>query len=149
MNKKKAVQQPAADPFETFVGYHLRRLSVMAMADLTRTLEPLDLKPADASILFALAARSGHTQSELGRALGIRRANMAPLIAALLKRGLVERSAVDGRSHALRLSATGRALQRQAWEATALHEETLFGSLTPAARKSLIALLGRLWRDRS
>jgi DNA-binding MarR family transcriptional regulator len=148
MDKKKSPSPRERDPFDALIGYHLRRLSVLAMNDFTKTLAPLMLKPADASILFALATRSGSTQSGIGRFLGIRRANMAPLVGALLDRGLIERSAVDGRSQSLRLSAAGRALQRRAWKAAALHEEHLFGALSVEARATFIHLLRGLWQGR-
>jgi DNA-binding MarR family transcriptional regulator len=148
MDKKKSSSLAGREPFDSLIGYHLRRLSVLAMQDFTKALAPLMLKPADASILFTLAAHSGSTQSGMGRFLGIRRANMAPLIGALLDRGLIERTAVDGRSQSLRLSAAGRALQRQAWKAAALHEEQLFGALSVEARAALIDLLRGLWRGR-
>jgi hypothetical protein len=44
------------DPFEGLLGYHLRRLSVIAMADLAAALAPLDLKPTEASMLFVIDA---------------------------------------------------------------------------------------------
>jgi DNA-binding MarR family transcriptional regulator len=149
MDKKKTPGAGGRDPFDSLIGYHLRRLSVLAMNDFTKALAPLALKPADASILFALAARSGSTQSGMGRILGIRRANMAPLIGALLDRGLIERTAVDGRSQSLRLSVSGRALQRRAWKAAALHEEHLFGTLSAETRAALVELLRGLWQRRN
>ena len=123
MDKKQTSPAAADDPFGSLVGYHLRRLSVLAMTDLSKALAPLGLKPADASVLFSLAANPGITQSDMGKTLGIRRANMAPLIAALVERGLIDRQAVDGRSQALRLSASGRLLQSQARKVTETHEQ--------------------------
>src|ERR1700753_2223817 len=90
-----------ADPLAELLGYHLRRLSVRVMTDLGRSLAPLDLNPADASGLLMIDANPGITQSEVGKAIGVLRANMAPLVADLVSRGLVEREPVDGRSNAL------------------------------------------------
>jgi DNA-binding MarR family transcriptional regulator len=73
---------------------------------------------------------------------------MAPLIAALVERGLIDRQAVDGRSQALRLSASGRLLQSQARKVTETHEQLWFGELAPDARGDLIALLRGLWQER-
>jgi DNA-binding MarR family transcriptional regulator len=134
-----------ANVFDSLLGYHLRRMSVVVMTDLTQALSPLDLKPADASVLFVIAANPGITQSEVGKALGILRANMAPLIGALLKRDLIEREPVDGRSQALKLSSAGRSLCARAKLVTQEHENRLFGTLSANARNRLIAQLRELW----
>jgi DNA-binding MarR family transcriptional regulator len=135
-----------ADPFEGLLGYHIRRLSVLVMADIAETLAPLGLKPSEASVLYAIAAAAGLTQSDIGKALGIQRANMAPLIAGLLRRGLVERDRVDGRSQALRLTAAGEAARAAAWTATQAHEERIFGALGRTARTRLARELAGLWQ---
>ncbi len=134
------------DPLDNLLGYHLRRLSVVVMTDLTESLAPLELRPAEASILLVIASNPGMTQSAVGRALGILRANMAPLIGALLKRGLIERKAVDGRSQALRLSSVGGAVCRRAQNAVREHEERLFGHLPREASATLITQIRSLWQ---
>lgn len=136
----------ADDPFEGLLGYHLRRLSVLVMADFTEALAPLGLKPAEASVLYAVGAAAGLTQSDIGKVLGIQRANMAPLIAGLMQRGLVERDRVDGRSQALRLSAAGEAVRAAAWAANQTHEARMFGTLGEAARARMAAQLRGLWQ---
>jgi DNA-binding MarR family transcriptional regulator len=133
--------------FSSLLGYHLRRASVLVMSDLTQALEPLGLKPAEASALFVIAAAGGITQAEIGRILGIQRANMAPLMANLIKRGLVARQAVDGRSQALRLTRAGAAMHRHAMEATQAHEQRLFGHLSQPDRARMITLLQGLWQS--
>ncbi len=137
----------ATEPFNDLLGYHVRRLSFVVMSDLSESLAPLGLKPADASVLMAIADVPGIIQSDLGRALGILRANMTPLIAALMARGLVEREPVDGRSQALRLSDAGRRTCRAAHKIVRDHEARLFGSLTVAARRRMIVQLRELWQQ--
>lgn len=144
--KKSPTGAAGKDPFEQLLGYHIRRLSVLVMSDLSESLAPHKLNPADASILLTIGASPGVTQSEVGRALGILRANMAPLVAALESRGLVERKPVDGRSQALTLTAPGQTLARQIKTITKTHEERLFGRLSAAERRNLVALLKSLWQ---
>ena len=50
--------------------------------------------PVEASILFVIGSQPGITQSDIGKVLGILRANMTPLVAALITQGLVERAAI-------------------------------------------------------
>jgi len=141
-----ASDELAIDPFTSLLGYHLRRLSVLVMADFTEALAPLGLKPAEASVLYAVAAAPGLTQSDVGKMLGIQRANMAPLIAGLIQLGLVERDRVDGRSQALRLTVAGEAARIAAVAANHMHEERMFGSLGKPARARMVAQLRSLWQ---
>jgi DNA-binding MarR family transcriptional regulator len=103
--------EPAAliDPLAARLGYQLRRVSVLMMADLGTRLAPSGLRPTEASILLLIGANAGCRQGEVGETLGIKRANMVPLIAGLVKKGLVARARADGRSHALSLTPVGRA----------------------------------------
>ena len=141
---------PAApkDPLELLLGYHVRRLSVLVMSDLSESLAPHRLSAADASILLWIGARPGITQSEVGRSLGILRANMAPLVGALTSRGLITRTRVDGRSQALSLSSSGEALCQTVKTLIKDHEDRMFGSLTKAERQKLAVILARLWQPR-
>jgi DNA-binding MarR family transcriptional regulator len=82
----------------------------------------------------------------VAKELGILRANMTPLIAALVKRDLIQREPVDGRSQALTLSSRGDALTRKAWLITRQHENRMFGTLSESARIRVIAQLRGLWR---
>jgi len=136
----------AIDPFDGLLGYHLRRLSVLVMADFAEALAPLGLKPAEASVLYTVAASSGLTQSDVGKLLGIQRANMAPLIAGLMQRGLIERDKVDGRSQALRLTPAGDAVRVAALTANQIHEERMFGTLSRPVRARMAAQLQALWQ---
>jgi DNA-binding MarR family transcriptional regulator len=96
-----------ADPVADRLGYQLRRVSVAMMADLSAKLVPLGLRPAEATILLLVGANPGCQQGEIGEALGIKRANMVPLIARLVDAGLVVRARADGRSHAISLTSRG------------------------------------------
>ena len=109
--EKPAANEPAAlaDPMAARLGYQLRRASVQMMADLGASMTSIDLRPTEATILLLVGANPGCRQGEVGETLGIKRANMVPLIAGLIKKGLVSRARADGRSHALTLTAAGRA----------------------------------------
>jgi hypothetical protein len=119
------------DPFDGLLGYHLRRASVAVMADLAAALAPLGLKPVEASPSTAW------------------RANMAPLIAGLLKLGLLARQAVDGRSQALRLTARGKALHAKAIAAAQDHEQRLFAKIPGEDRRRMINYFRGLWNGQT
>lgn len=148
MTRSKTPEPSAAlaDPLANLLGYHVRRLSVRVMADLARSLAPLGLNPADASVLLMIDANPRITQSEVGKAIGVLRANMAPLVGALAERGLVEREPVDGRSNALRLSVQGAAACREVAALILAHEDRLFGALAASSRSRLLQELRSLWQ---
>ena len=72
------------------LGYQLRRVSVLMMADLGARLAPTGLRPTEVTVLLLIGANPGCQQGEVGEMLGIKRANMVPLIARLVKKGLVD-----------------------------------------------------------
>jgi DNA-binding MarR family transcriptional regulator len=147
MDASPTADNSTGNPFEALLGYHLRRLSVLVMADFSEALAPLGLKPSEASVLYVIGAASGLRQSEIAKTLGIQRANMAPLIAGLLQRGLIERDRVDGRSQALRLTAAGQAARAAAWAVNQAHEARMFGKLGQPAKTLMTAQLRALWQE--
>ncbi len=107
---------------ESRLGYQLRRASAVMMADLSRELADLDLRPAEVTTLLVIAENPECSQTEVGQALAIKRANMVPIISRLMERGLVERRRIDGRSHALTLTVQGRAFAKDAQDRIDRHE---------------------------
>ena len=129
------------NPHAQRLGYLLRRASAEIMAELGRTLEAIGLRPVEASILTAIGSNPGCTQSDIGRMLGIQRANMAPLISGLFTRDLIVKSKIDGRTHALMLTQSGTAKAREAEAAMSHNEEqirTLLGDDLSAALLSVL-----------
>jgi DNA-binding MarR family transcriptional regulator len=134
------------NPLEDLIGYQLRRASLALMGGLVRSLEVCDLKPVEASVLLLIEANPGITQSEIGRALGIQRANMAPLIAGFDRRGLVHRTRVDGRSQGLEITDDGIDVAEQARTAMEAHDSELIGRLPVDMQKTLVEGINMLWR---
>jgi DNA-binding MarR family transcriptional regulator len=135
----------AIDPLLGYPGYLLRRASVASMAGLARRLKLLNLRPAEATVLLIIEANGDITQSTIGRMIDIARANMAPLISRLAKRGLISRHAVDGRSHGLRVTGEGTALVRKVKKTVVAHEEALLAKIPAAHRRAFLSALQALW----
>jgi DNA-binding MarR family transcriptional regulator len=127
------------DPMKAYPGYLLRRASVMAMSRLAKHLKVLHLSPTEASVLTVIDANPNGKQSEIGRLLDIASANMAPLISRLAERGLIERQRVDGRSHGLVLSRSGRTLTARVKKTIAAQEQHLVSKIPAAQRRSFLA----------
>ena len=134
------------DPLLRFPGYALRRAANATAAELSARLAALDLRQSDASLLLLVAVNPGATSSALGRALGVERANMVPLLKRLDEAGLIGREAIDGKSQGLRLTAEG---QRRLAEARAIieaFEDELVARVPPEHRDHLLPALNALWR---
>lgn len=132
------------NPLEDRFGYQLRRASVIMMAELAARLAALGLTITEASILVLIKANLGAIQTDLGRALAIKRANMAPLIAGLEERGLVQRQPADGRSHALQVTGNGAALTAKAEQAMRAHETHFLRRLSKAEQQQLLRRLAAI-----
>lgn len=137
------------NPLAGHVGFHLRRASAAVMADLAGQLAEIALRPAEASALMLIAANPGVTQSKVGRALGIQRANMAPMVARLAERGLIAGAPVDGRSTGLSLTAEGSAIAAQARSRMEQHDARFMGDIPPGERDALIARLAAVAKTRT
>jgi DNA-binding MarR family transcriptional regulator len=118
------------DTLHGHFGYFIRRLQVWVFQDFIRTLAPIDIRPAQYSVLIVIAANPGLSQSDLADTLGIERARLVRLLDKLEKRGLTQRlaSRTDRRSHAL----------------AAEHEARIIARIGTEQRKSLIDALGHL-----
>ncbi|MEZ2223769.1 MarR family winged helix-turn-helix transcriptional regulator [Rhizobium sp. RCC_161_2] len=111
------------------------------MADLGSRLQAIDLRPVEASILTLIDANPGCTQSDLGRNLGIQRANMVPLMVGLTKAGLVDRAPVGGRSQALRLTRNGMERLEMVRAIIEAHEARFRRLFAPELREAALEVL--------
>src|SRR5438270_11227282 len=91
------------------LGYFLRRLQIAVFKDFIRTLAPMDVRPAQYSVMLLVEANPGRSQAAIGSALDIERARLARLLHGLEGRDWIERRAApgDGRSHSLFLTREG------------------------------------------
>jgi len=96
------------------------------------------------AVLTAVADAEGAPQIDLVRTTGIDRSTLADMVARMVAKGLLarERSAVDGRANAVRLTAAGRAALDEAAPKVARADTQLLKLLGSAeARKLFTALL--------
>ncbi|WP_420137371.1 MarR family winged helix-turn-helix transcriptional regulator [Sphingomonas sp.] len=136
----------ALGPLEDFVGYHLRRASHLFGSDFARAVEGTGMRQVLFGILSVVSANPGINQGEVGRALGIKRANMVSLITELVGLGLIDRQADadDRRAFALTLTAQGTDMIVDCLQRLGSHEARLLSGFDSADRATLIALLRRL-----
>lgn len=126
-------------------GYNLRRASTVILSELTDGLSELDLRPSDASMLITIDDHPRVTPSELGRILGIQRANMVPMVVRLEDRGEIVRIKRDGRSFGLELTQKGSELCNRAKAILLKYEENFLKRVPPEHREHLLPALRALW----
>jgi DNA-binding MarR family transcriptional regulator len=134
------------DVLANLPGYALRRAAATIQAEFAALLEPLGLRPTDASILVLIDANPGITQSALGLNLGVQRANMVPLVARLEDNGYISRIAVDGRSFGLELTKAGAEVCGTIKEAIKIHQQQINARIPEVHRDHLVPALKALWK---
>ena len=125
------------------IGYFLRRLQVAVFSNFIKTLAPMDVRPAQYSVLVLISANPGRSQSAIGQALNIERARLARMLHELERRDWIERRAAPGdrRSHSLYLTDTGTKALARIRGLTARHEQHMIELIGPERRAQLLNLL--------
>ena len=139
--KKRKLQ----NPLEANLGYQLRRAATHMQADLSHRIGELGLTMVEMSTLLVIEANPGVTQSEIGRMIAIKRANMAPLTAGLAARNLIVATPVDKRSNGLSLTSDGLAIVAQLHQCVAQNEAVLFTQIPEDQRGAVIASVRKIW----
>ena len=107
------------------------------------------LRPVTFSMLALIDEKPGIRAAELCRVLGIKSANMVPLIAELEERALLERDdhAKDKRVRVLHLTEAAREAMPGWWRSVVGHEDRFLHRLTKKERATLLRLLRLIWQD--
>ena len=129
------------------VGYWLRRASHVIATDYSmKVKETAGLRSVQVSILAVVGANPGISQTQLGRSLGVQRANMVPLLASLIEDGLLRREASTEDKRVLELYPTsaGDAKLHVAMTLINQHENALLAALTAQERRTIIQLLAKI-----
>jgi DNA-binding MarR family transcriptional regulator len=129
------------------LGYSLKRAQLKVFEDFLHCVAPLQLTPAQFSVLLLLDKNPGRNQTEIASTLGILRPNFVAMLDGLESRDLCARmrSTNDRRSHILVLTDKGRAVLARAKKLVAAkHEARLNELLGPANRAALLGMLARI-----
>ena len=132
------------------LGYSLKRAQLRVFEDFLRCVAPLQLTPAQFSVLLLLDKNPGRNQTEIANTLGILRPNFVAMLDGLESRDLCTRirSANDRRSHILMLTDKGRAVLARAKKLVATkHEARLNELLGPDNRAALLEMLAKIARE--
>ncbi|WP_051330600.1 MarR family winged helix-turn-helix transcriptional regulator [Niveispirillum irakense] len=125
------------------VGYRLRRVQIATFNLFTQHMAEFDIRPTQFAILTVIRDNPGLSQSQVSNALGLKRANLVPLLDGLEGRGLLVRSPspADRRSYCLHLTDRGQEQMKLFQARHDQFEQELAAPLGPAGRTALLALL--------
>jgi DNA-binding MarR family transcriptional regulator len=126
------------------MGYVLKRAQLKVFEDFLHCVAPLQLTPAQFSVLLLIDKNPGRNQTEIANTLGILRPNFVAMLDGLESRDLCARvrSTNDRRSHILVMTDKGRAVLARAKKLIAVKHEARFNELLgPADRAALLAML--------
>ena len=132
---------------QSLVGYNARRAALSIIELFLERLAPYGLKPVDFSVMSTIGHNPGVTSRQLCAALNLLPPNLVGLIQSLEARGLIERKPHphDGRAVGLHATPKGQALMVQAEQTATELETEKTARLTPAERKTLVALLQKIY----
>src|SRR3954452_9262626 len=129
------------------LGYSLKRAQLKVFEDFLRCVAPLQLTPAQFSVLLLLDKNPGRNQTEIANTLGILRPNFVAMLDSLESRDLCTRvrSANDRRSHIMMLTEKGRGVLARAKKLVATkHEARLNELLGPKGCDALLSMLTKI-----
>jgi DNA-binding MarR family transcriptional regulator len=132
------------------LGYVLKRAQLKVFEDFLRCVAPLQLTPAQFSVLLLLDKNPGRNQTEIANTLGILRPNFVAMLDALESRDLCARmrSANDRRSHIVVLTDKGRAVLARAKKLVATkHEARLNEVLGSVNRAALLEMMAKIAKE--
>ena len=140
-NKSKRGGGLAASP-----SHLMHRVLQLALDIYAEETGPDGLTQRQFAVLEAVSQKSGLTQTDLVRATGIDRSTLADLVTRMTAKGLLERerSAVDARAKAVRLSEAGTALLASARPRVEAADKRILALLPKGKREGFIELLADL-----
>jgi DNA-binding MarR family transcriptional regulator len=153
-SKKRSSSRAELDPEEPDldfdpehrVGHLLRRAYAVAKANSSAALRDVGITPMQAAAVMALRRGGAMSQAELGRLIGMERANVHGLVARLHALDVVETRAhpTDARALEVALSAHGVRCADDVARVSAASAEATLAPLAPHERTTLLALLARI-----
>jgi MarR family transcriptional regulator, lower aerobic nicotinate degradation pathway regulator len=144
-NNRNPPAAKAAEAASRHAGFLLGRAHQRFRQAIVDALDGSGLNPGQVAVLGALSAARGLSQSELTTVTGIEKSSMVLMIDALEAAGWVRRRPheTDRRAHALELTARGRQRLQAIGPRLQAAEDGLMAALTPAQRRTFLALLQR------
>jgi len=143
MAKDKSAKRAAAP---ASVGHLLHRAAQRALDFYAEEAGQGAVTQRQHAVLAAVAAREGAAQADLVAATGVDRSTLADMVARMIDKGLLarERSNLDARANAVRLTDAGRAALEETGPKAAAADGRLLALLPKGKRKAFLEALDAL-----
>jgi DNA-binding MarR family transcriptional regulator len=140
------IERSIAPDGSPVIGLYLYMANSWLVRSVSRGSRFAAIRPAAIGIPALLKAHPGLSQTELADLMGIERMTAGVQVARCIRHGLVrrERSAMDRRKYQLYVTARGDANLRRTAGLIPLHEQFLFGRLSPNEQATLYRLLRKV-----
>lgn len=141
--EKSAKRAPAV---EASVGHLLHRAAQRALDFYAEEAGPGAVTQRQHAVLAAVAAREGAAQADLVAATGVDRSTLADMVARMIDKGLLarERSSLDARANAVRLTDAGRTALAETGPRAAAADARLLTLLSKSQRAVILEALAAL-----
>lgn len=131
---------------EHWIGFNLRMAQDASFQAFSRLSKEIGVKPGRFATLTLIGNNPGISQTALSRANGRDKSTLTPLLADLVRRGLVRRTRMraDRRIYRLVLTAAGERLLRQLNACARAHERKLDTVIGARERTQFLRLLRKV-----
>jgi DNA-binding MarR family transcriptional regulator len=133
-------------PLEDWIGFNLRMAQDASFQAFSRLSQEIGVRPGRFATLTLIGRNPGISQTALSRANSRDKSTLTPLIADLVRRGLIRRTRMrnDRRSYRLTLTETGERLLAQLTACAREHERRLDAAIGARGRRQFLETLRKL-----
>src|SRR5262245_51877022 len=133
-------------PLEHWIGFNLRMAQDSSFEAFSRLSQEIGVRPGRFATLTLIGKNPGISQTALSRANGRDKSTLTPLLADLVRRGLVRRTRThnDRRTYRLSLTPRGEALLEQLTACAREHEAKLDRVIGSRDRTRFLEILRQL-----
>jgi DNA-binding MarR family transcriptional regulator len=136
-------------PLAEWIGFNLRMAQDASFQAFSRRSKEIGVRPGRFATLTLIGRNPGITQTALSRANSRDKSTLTPLIADLVRRGLIRRTraADDQRTYRLALTAAGTKLLDQLTACAREHERALDATIGARDRAQFLRILRKLAQE--
>jgi DNA-binding MarR family transcriptional regulator len=138
-------------PLAEWIGFNLRMAQDASFQSFSRRSKEIGVRPGRFATLTLIGRNPGITQTALSRANSRDKSTLTPLLADLVRRGLIRRTRApnDQRTYRLSLTAAGSRLLDQLTACAREHERELDAVIGARERAQFLRTLRRLAQQMS